>query len=59
MEAGTPEPSAWTVTAQDASASLQGAGYTGLSPSLTSTSTVAPIVVGYDNLRLAAASTAP
>ena len=58
-ESGTAEPTGWQVTAQDTATSLQGVGYVGVSPYLTSESTVAPVVTSYDNLRLLEASSAP
>ena len=54
-KAGRPEPKTWQVTAEDRAARLQGAGYVGLSSYLSSDSTVAPVVVEVDNLRVSRA----
>ena len=56
---GAAEPTAWALTVQDSSASMQGPGYAGVSPFLSPNTTNAPIQVRYDNLRLATASALP
>lgn len=52
-KAGTPEPSAWTATAIDSASALQGAGYPGFSPYLTSAVSTGPVQVSYDDLVIA------
>ncbi|NTW38914.1 MAG: PKD domain-containing protein, partial [Cellulomonadaceae bacterium] len=55
---GTAEPTAWTVSATDSTATLQTAGGVGLASYLTSTATNAPMTATFDNLQ-AYPSTAP
>ena len=58
-EVGAGRPEEWQASATDNTASLQGRGRPGLASQLTSDSTVAPVVVGFDNLRLWPARSAP
>ena len=58
-KAGRSEPKNWQVTAEDGAARLQGPGYVGLSSFLSSGSSVAPIVVEIDNLRVSRADRRP
>lgn len=48
---GTTEPTAWMLTATDATAGLQTAGYIGTESYLSSTATNAPITASYRNLQ--------
>ena len=47
---GSSEPSGWTVSTTDSSASLQSAGYLALAAYLSGTATNAPQVASFDNL---------
>jgi PKD repeat protein len=56
---GTPEPAAWTVTAQDSTAALQVPGAIGFASYLSGADTSAPVTASYDVLRAVRASTLP
>jgi PKD repeat protein len=49
-KAGTAEPAAWAMTATDATAALQSAGYPGIVTYLSGSATNAPIVLSFDDL---------
>ena len=58
-ESTQPEPTAWTVTAQDSSAGLQVAGSPGLSVDLTSGVSNTPVVAFFDDVVSVLAGSAP
>ncbi len=53
---GTPEPTSWLLTATDSSAALQTAGSVGLSSYIPASITNVPLLVAYDDLQVARAS---
>ncbi len=56
---GTPEPTAWLSTVQDATAGLQAAGSVGLMGYVPSATTNPPVQLRFDALRAAVGSTVP
>jgi PKD repeat protein len=58
-KAGTPEPSAWTLTAQDSTAALQSSGWIGFAAYLSGGDTAAPLTATFDTVRAVRASTLP
>jgi PKD repeat protein len=58
-KAGTSEPTAWLLSASDASSGLQSAGSVGVASALGGGTTNAPLEVRYDGFRAATASTLP
>ncbi|HEX3815633.1 MAG TPA: PKD domain-containing protein [Mycobacteriales bacterium] len=56
---GTTEPTGWQISATDATASLQVAGGVGLAVYLSGSSTSAPVVGSFQNLKVSLASTLP
>jgi PKD repeat protein len=58
-EAGTPEPSTWTLTAQDSTAALQSNGWIGFAAYLSGNDTAAPVTAAFDTVRAVRTGTLP